>query len=586
MWPFNRPRNPYHETIEAKRTHRDDALKHAPAFSAEEHQKYLNATASQIVENIQSGTWTALSVLEAYIARAAQAQQATNCLTEVFFEVAKEDARKLDAEFAETGRVKGPLHGVPVSVKDQFEVKGFDSTIGYTQWANKPAERDAVLVETLRAAGAIIIAKTNVPQTLLAFECSNPLWGRTCNPWSVEHTSGGSSGGEGALLAADGAALGIGTDVGGSIRIPSGYCGLYGLKPGYGRVPFAGCVDPNPGFEAIHPVAGPMGRSVADLERAARVLFGARGSGDDYFPAPVPYRDVALPEKLRFGYYLNDGVVKGSPASHRAVLQTVEALRKAGHECVEIDSPDCTRALQLFGAITSSDEYEKLIEHLGPDEKESALFLVLLGPRLPGFVRSFACWVLRTFIGDAKFASILALMHKKSVLEYYNLIADKLAFEQQSRVSLWKGEASDRTLDAVLAPVQAIPALPHGGCDRLSPLACATAMYNVMDSPVGVVPVTRVDPARDGLSDAWRSAPGNGSKLVEGDMYGPKGAYNPRAMRGLPVGVQIVGQPWGEEKVLAVMHVVDAALGPRGFGPGTWAPNKQTGGASASGNEK
>jgi len=171
------------------------------------------------------------------------------------------------------------------------------------------------------------------------------------------------------------------------------------------------------------------------------------------------------------------------------------------------------------------------------------------------------------------------------VLEYYNIVADKLAFELQSRTSLW-GVASDRALDAVLAPVQAIPALPHGGCDRLSPLACATAMYNVMDSPVGVVPVTRVDPARDELSDAWRAAPGNGSKLVEGDIYGPKGAYDPRAMEGLPVGVQIVGQPWGEEKVLAVMRVVDAALGPRGFGPGSWVPNKQAGGAHASESDK
>jgi len=165
-------------------------------------------------------------------------------------------------------------------------------------------------------------------------------------------------------------------------------------------------------------------------------------------------------------------------------------------------------------------------------------------------------------------------MHKKSVFQYYNLVAEKHAFEQQSRASLWGAAASNRGLDAVLAPVQAIPALPHGGCDRLLPLACATVMYNVMDSPVGVVPVTRVDPARDGLSDAWRAAPGNGSKLVEGDLYGPKGAYDPQAMEGLPVGVQIVGQPWGEEKVLAVMGVVDAALGPRGFGPGSWAPNK------------
>ena len=176
----------------------------------------------------------------------------------------------------------------------------------------------------MRAAGAIVIAKTNVPQVLLAFESCNPLWGRTSNPWSAAHTAGGSSGGEGALLGADGAVLGVGTDIGGSIRIPSGYCGIYGLKPGHGRISYGGMAgmfrvqrlfvpssislsstDPNPGFEAIRAVAGPMARSVADLERMARVLFGAREGSHAYFPAPNPYRDVKLPEKLRFGYYLN-----------------------------------------------------------------------------------------------------------------------------------------------------------------------------------------------------------------------------------------------------------------------------------------
>ena len=111
-------------------------------------------------------------------------------------------------------------------------------------------------------------------------------------------------------------------------------------------------------------------------------------------------------------------------------------------------------------------------------------------------------------------------------------------------------------------------------------------MWNVVDSPVGVVPVTRVDPARDALSDVWRAGPGSGSKILENELYGPKGAYDPSAMKGLPVGVQVVGRPWDEEKVLAIMHVIDAALGPRGFGPGSWAPNKQVRGTQGRGFEK
>jgi len=182
--------------------------------------------------------------------------------------------------------------------------------------------------------------------------------------------------------------------------------------------------------------------------------------------------------------------------------------------------------------------------------------------------------VINNFIGDSLFASFLARSHHKSVHQYYTYVADKLAFEKKTRASLWgAAEPDNLALDAVLAPVQAIPALPHGGCDRLAPLACATLMYNIVDSPVGVVPVTRVDPAHDELSDEWRAAPGNGSKILEGQLYGPKGAYNAQAMEGLPVGIQVVGQPWGEEKVLAIMGVIDAALGPRGFGPGSWGPS-------------
>ena len=187
-------------------------------------------------------------------------------------------------------------------------------------------------------------------------------------------------------------------------------------------------------------------------------------------------------------------------------------------------------------------------------------------------MRAFAGWVIRNFIGDPLFASFLSHSHHKSVHQYYNYVAGKLAFENKTRESLWGAEPG---LDAVLAPVQSIPALPHGGCDRLAPLACATLMYNVVDSPVGVVPVTRVDAARDQLSDEWRTAPGNGSKLLEKEIYGPKGAYDVQAMGGLPVGVQVVGRPWEEEKVLAIMHVIDGALGPRGFGPGSWKPESQ-----------
>jgi Asp-tRNA(Asn)/Glu-tRNA(Gln) amidotransferase A subunit family amidase len=184
--------------------------------------------------------------------------------------------------------------------------------------------------------------------------------------------------------------------------------------------------------------------------------------------------------------------------------------------------------------------------------------------------------VIRNLFGDAKFASFLTSSHKASVYEYYNYVTEKVAFEQQMRETLW---GSDPGIDAVLGPVLAIPAVPHGGYKSLSPIGGGAMVWSVVSSPVGVVPVTRVDPELDELSDEWHAIPSEGSKILENKLYGPQGTYNPLAMKGLPMCVQVVGRPWEEEKVLALMHVIDTALGPRGFGPGSWAPDKQVGGA-------
>ncbi|KAF8661366.1 hypothetical protein AX16_001460 [Volvariella volvacea WC 439] len=563
----------YLPVVQAKRAERTKAIEAVKALVSPAEGKdldlgdseILRATAVEIAKKIESEVWTAIQVVDAFIRRAILAHERTNCLTEVLFSQARERAKQLDDEFAVTKKLKGPLHGVPVSVKDQFDIESVDTSIGFTTWAHKPAIKNAELVQHLLDAGAVIISKTNIPQTLFAFESNNPLWGRTLNPWNGDYTSGGSSGGEAALLAMDGSALGIGTDIGGSLRIPTAYCGIYALKPGFGRISFAGARSPSPGNEGIRNVAGPMGRSIEDLELVSRLAFGIQRENLEV--PPLHFREVTLPSKLRFGYYTSDGFVKASPACKRAVLETVKALEKQGHECIEIELPSVIDAFSVFAGIAAGDGYKTMLSHLGPDPKDSSLFLATLGPRLPTLIRKLASWAVKALVGDATFGYLMGESRPRAVEEVYELVNKRNRIAKEWSVKVWERYS----LDAIIAPVQALPQVPHGGCDQFSPLAVGTFLYNVIDYPVGCVPVTRIDPSKDQLTDEWKDTPAPRSLLLERGLYHNKKAlYNPVKSKGMPVAVQVVGRRWEEEKVLAMMKVVDAALGPRDFGPGSW----------------
>jgi amidase len=268
---------------------------------------------------------------------------------------------------------------------------------------------------------------------------------------------------------------------------------------------------------------------------------------------------------LRFGYYTSDGFIKASPANRRAVLETVAALEQQGHECVEFEIPQPTRAMELFVALTSADGYKKLTSHLGPDPQEKSLFLVTVGPKLPGFVRSIACWIMDNVMGDSMFTTLVRASKYSSVREFNNYAEQKKIYDKLFYEEVW----DKMQFDGIIAPVQALPTLPHGGCATLSPLAMATILYNIVDSSVGTVPVTRVDASKDELSEGWFKGPGRGSKLFEREVFeGKSPVYDPKKMANMPIGVQIVGKRWEDEKVIGMMHVVDQALGPRGFGPG------------------
>ena len=299
----------------------------------------ITSPTPHILSQLASGKWTSLTVTTAFCKSSAYAQQLTNCLTEILYQEAFTRAKYLDDYLQQHGKPIGPLHGLPISLKDCFITAPHPSSIGMAAYANVPTEKDTLLVEMLREAGAVFYVKTNVPVAMMMAETNNNVWGEARNPLHKGLSCGGSSGGEAALIACYGSPLGVGTDIGGSIRIPSGFCALYGLKPSFGRFPTWGGKTGIPGQEFILAVNGPMSRDLDSLSIYAEALVGGRPWERDHKVLPIPWRkQVIQPKgrKLRFGMVgEHDGLVHCHPPVKRALKMAREAVERQGHEVVD-----------------------------------------------------------------------------------------------------------------------------------------------------------------------------------------------------------------------------------------------------------
>ena len=231
-----------------------------------------------------------------------------NCLTEICFDEALSLARKQDTLFKETGKLCGPLHGLPISVKDHVNVAGLTSTLGYIAWANNRASEDAVFVSALRDAGAVIFVKTTMPVTGMALETTSHLFGRTKCGFNRDLVSGGSSGGEGALVGMYGSPLGVGTDVAGSTRIPCAFNSIYGIRPSTRRLSYDGVVTSRGGARGIAPAIGPMCHSVRDMELICMVATDSKPwTRDPLLIAKEWTSRPEMPSKLSIGFLKFDG---------------------------------------------------------------------------------------------------------------------------------------------------------------------------------------------------------------------------------------------------------------------------------------
>ncbi|KAI0228439.1 hypothetical protein L0F63_005982 [Massospora cicadina] len=279
----------------------------------------MQLPAGQIVEGIRDKRWGAEEVMSHFLERARAANDATNCVTEFLTEEALDAARKLDKKLSDGEQFaqdEFPLLGLPMSIKDNLDIKGHATVCGYKMNLGKKARSDSACVRLIRECGGIPFCKTSVCQFCMTLESSNPITGTTGNPINPKYTSGGSTSGEGPLLKLKGSVLGVGSDIGGSLRVPAHFCGVCTLKPTSPRIPKLGHASGPRGQEMVKPSLGPISNCVADLDLFMRSLLGKDCWALDPNRIPVPYRPFEIDKKLRVGYIISDGVFPLSlPAS-------------------------------------------------------------------------------------------------------------------------------------------------------------------------------------------------------------------------------------------------------------------------------
>jgi len=506
-------------------------------------------SATQLSSMLAKKEVSSRELTQVHLDRIAQHDGALHAFTDVWREKALAAAQAADESRAR-GEARSPLHGLPVSIKESFDVEGLPTTLGIPARQGTKAPRDAALVQHLRESGAVILGRTNVPQLLLSYESRNPIWGAVNNPHDLGRTSGGSSGGESSALAAGLSPFGLGSDIGGSIRVPAHFAGIAGFKPTLDRVPSRGGQTGVPGQEVVRGMAGPMARTSRDLALWFSTLDPAWMVRADGRVPPLPWIDPGTVElrKLRIGV-VQPGpfFVAPSAAIARATDEAAAILRAAGCEVVPFEIPDVVALYSFQGAALGADGGATVSRALEGSEKDPVVGTLLRNFKLGRGLRALAAMMMRRN-GDPKVAEVLDRLGRRPAEDVWTLTNQTRAARQGFLDSMARAR-----VDLLLCAPFATPAAPHTLTREFMPGGAYASIFNVLQLPAGVLPFSTV-------------RPGETERAPSASRLARTAAEIDRGSAGLPVGVQVVGLPWEEHKVLAAMiHLEDAARAGSGF---------------------
>jgi len=546
------------------RTKRDKEIeeftnKYKNSISKERIKEIISLDATSLLNHIHEQIITSYESVLAYCLRTAEHGKVNNWITEVLFEEALDQAKVSD-EIIKKNKLEGkpilPLQGLPLSIKDNFIIKGKFSTIGICKFLSDKnedgsltnlAKEDGYFVKLMREKGAVIYVKTNTPQNMMATESTNNLWGATLNPWNNKKTCGGSSGGEGGIIGGFCSPMGIGTDIGGSIRIPSVYCGIYGFKPTATRLCRIGQIglngkkfSPN---NFILPTLGPMARSSRDLVFMMRNLFGS--FTDDFYCNSHPFDEEVYNKAFDLKSCCNKPTIafinemkycEFAPELKTALKDIKEKLIAKGYQCEDLNY-DFYPLLQTGKNILVNCGIAEEVEKTLGDEKCMPYYeKYFLIRRLPNFLIKFLRLLMK-FQGNTRNADTLGICLHLNKTEFLEEV-QKL---QELKFKFVK-ELSSKNIQAVVCPVMPLYAPNIGTGEKAVGFSDLSVLFNILDMPSGVVPIS----ISEGL-DYTPICNDDCSDFLKENI----------SEKGMPVCIQVAALPGKDEASLKLIQQID-----------------------------
>lgn len=553
-----------------KRRSRDASLKAIKLPLVNLHQdlieEVLNSDVTNLKRLLDMRKLSSEDLLLIYFKRALTIGKDHDLITEVNFEeslqMAKECDRIRNTKYFNkaVNDSEGFLFGIPISIKDLFDMKGFESNFGCGVNCNKPKSEDGYVIKLLKNEGAIPFIRSNIPQVGFAFECWNQVYGRGLNPWNKSRTPGGSSGGEGGLIASRCSPLGLGSDMGGSIRAPSLFCGVYGFKPSSTRVSNKGLSLLTKAFDGVSniiPVSvGPLAKSTDDVALMMRCFLNEnfhkenrfKEGGDGYY-VPIPWNEKVFMDRrpYRIGYLRNNDFMPISTSFIRAVDETADALKLCGHNMIEVEMNFLNEVQSLYYQTLTADKnlqiFQDAIQQQGLDDElfKNLKMIINLPSCLKSIIKGLA-----NCIGMPRVGALMSSTNPKTTHEILELIAAIKSLKEKF-MKWW----NVYNLEVLILPNLGMPAFKHGLGGDISVFGAYCMLSNLLDIPCGAVPITLVGEHETEYDEKVRS---------NRDMITSKAKENLNESQGMPVGIQVITPFMEEEKCIAIMKQIEEKI--------------------------